>query len=293
MTTDPAPVVPRLMFVHAHPDDEASKGAATAAKYADAGAEVVLVTTTDGAAGDVLNPSHPAVAREEMMAIRAEELAVAVEIIGFTRAHQLGFPDSGLPDSGLPDGPTDLPPGCYADLPLDETAGPLADVIRRERPHVIVTYASDGGYPHPDHIRVHDATMRAMEMAVTGDGEQPGWHVPRVMFASGFSRGRIRAIHEGMESAGLTSPYESWLEDREPRDADREPDIIVDVSDWLDRRDDALRAHATQVDPDGRWFSIPRGIELDRWPWDTFVILDGKPAPTGATDVFAGLDLQS
>lgn len=277
-------VTPRLMFVHAHPDDESSKGAPTAAKYHRAGARVVLVCATDGSAGDVLNPNHPDVDPADMPALRERELAAAVDVIGFDEVHALGFVDSGLPEDLA-----DVPAGCFADLPLDDTAEALADVIRAERPHVVVTYSPDGGYPHPDHIRVHAFTMRALELAASDD--EAGWRVPRTVFGSGFSRVRLEAIHQAMLDRGMESPFASWLEDREERDADTPPDIRIDVADLFDVRDDALRAHASQVDPDGRWFQLPRAVEADVWPWETYVILDGKPAPEDADDLFAGLDL--
>jgi mycothiol S-conjugate amidase len=277
---------PRLLFVHAHPDDESSKGAASAARYVDEGARVVLVTCTDGGAGEILNPSHPELDPADLVATRDRELAAAIDVIGFDRAHLLGYPDSGLPED-----PEDLAPDCFARLPLDETAGRLADVLRAERPHVVVTYPPDGGYPHPDHIRVHDVTMRALELARDDDGDVDGWAVPRTVFVTGFSRARMQALHEGMLAAGHESPYDEWLERDGDRDADRDPDIRVDVAAWIDRRDDALRAHATQVDPEGTWFTVPREVERSTFPWDTFCILDGVPAPDGADSVFAGLDL--
>ena len=280
------PVAPRLMFVHAHPDDESSKGAATAAKYADQGAEVVLVTATDGAAGDILNPSYPPLEPHEMGPVRERELARAIEIIGFARVHLLGYPDSGLPEDLA-----DIPDGCFADLPVEGPAERLAAVVREERPHVIVTYPPDGGYPHPDHIRVHHVTMRAVELAADAGNGGAGWHVPRTTFGTGFPRARLEAIHAEMTARGLESPYEESLADRKPRDADRPPDIVVDVADWLDRRDAALIAHATQIDPEGQWFGIPRDVEKTAFPWETYVILAGAPAPAGATDLFAGLAL--
>jgi mycothiol S-conjugate amidase len=276
-------ITPRLLFVHAHPDDESSKGAPTAAKYGRAGARVVLVCATDGSAGDVLNPNHPDVDPADMPALRERELDAAVEIIGFDEVYRLGFVDSGLPDD-----PSDVPPGCFADRPLDEVAAPLADVLRDERPHVVVTYAPDGGYPHPDHIRVHAATMRALELAAEPDD---GWRVPRTVFGAGFPRVRLEAIHQAMLDRGLESPFASWLDNREERDADRPHDVAVDVRDLFHVRDDALRAHASQVDPEGQWFDMPRDVEAEVWPWETYVILDGKPAPEGADDLFAGLDL--
>lgn len=280
-------IAPRLMFVHAHPDDESSKGAATAARYADEGAEVVLVTCTDGAAGDILNPSYPPLEPHEMAPVRERELARAIEIIGFERVHLLSYPDSGLPEDLA-----DIPAGCFADVSIEDAAARLAEVIREERPHVIVTYPPDGGYPHPDHIRVYHATMAAVELAAVDDGDVAGWQVPRTMFGTGFPRTRVEAIDAAMTAHGLESPYANWLEDRSKRDADREPDITVDVGQWLDRRDAALLAHATQIDPGGRWFSIPREVEIEAFPWETYVVLAGVPAPSGAADLVAGLQLQ-
>lgn len=280
-------VAPRLMFVHAHPDDESSKGAATAARYADDGAEVVLVTCTDGAAGDILNPSYPSLEPHEMASVRERELARAIEVIGFERVHLLAYPDSGLPED-----PADIPPGCFADVRIEEAAARLAAVMREERPHVVVTYPPDGGYPHPDHIRVYHATMAAVELAAVDHDDLAGWQVPRTVFGTGFPRTRLEAIHAALTTNGLESPYASWLEDHSERDADRAPDIMVDVGAWLDRRDAALLAHATQIDPDGRWFSIPREVEVEAFPWETYVVLAGTPAPTGATDLFDGLELQ-
>ncbi len=278
-------VTPRLLFVHAHPDDESSKGSPTAAAYARRGARVVLACCTDGSAGDVLNPSHPPVDRADMPALRERELATAAGIIGFDAVHELGFVDSGLPED-----PADVPAGCFADLSVEETAPVLADVLRAERPHVVVTYPPDGGYPHPDHIRVHTVTMRALELAEE-DGDDPGWTVPRTVFGTGFPRARTEALHQALVARGIESPFVGWLEERGARDADLHPDVVVDVREFFDVRDDALRAHASQVDPEGRWFNIPREVEVDSFPWETYVVLAGEPAPEGATDLFAGLDL--
>jgi len=152
----------RLLFVHAHPDDESSKGAATAAHYVDAGDRVTLVTCTDGAAGDVLNPSFDAARLEAlgMAAVRREELAAAVAAIGFHATYDLGYADSGWHEDAAA-----VPEGTFARMDLDVAAAALADVLRTERPHVIVTYPENGGYPHPDHIMTHLVTVRAVELA--------------------------------------------------------------------------------------------------------------------------------
>ena len=161
------PVVPpseplRLMAVHAHPDDESSKGAATMARYVREGAEVMVATLTGGERGDILNKAmeRPDV-RENLSQIRREEMARAREILG---VHQqfLGFVDSGLPEGDpLPA----LPDGCFALQPLEVAADPLVRAVREFRPHVILTYDEEGGYPHPDHIKTHQVAVEAFEAA--------------------------------------------------------------------------------------------------------------------------------
>jgi mycothiol S-conjugate amidase len=271
----------RIMFVHAHPDDEASKGAATAARYVDEGAHVTLVTCTDGAAGEVLNPSFDTAALEAvgMARVREDELADAVAAIGFHAAHQLGFADSGWHEDA-----SVVPAGTFARMDLDVAARALADVIGAERPHVVVTYPENGGYPHPDHIMTHLVTMRAIELA------EPAWRVAKVYAASTFLRERVVALHEAMRAAGLESPYAEWIE------SGRRPAIVpharVRCADTFPRRDAALRAHASQVDPDGLWFAVPRGIEREAYPYEAYELLWSLVATSvPEDDLFAGLDV--
>jgi mycothiol S-conjugate amidase len=287
----------RLMFVHAHPDDEASKGAATAARYVDDGAEVVLVTCTGGEAGDVLNPSAAAVSAQDMPATRARELEAAVAAIGFTRTYGLGYVDSGYHED-----PADVPEGSFARTRLDEPSTTLAGLIRRERPHVLVTYPEDGGYPHPDHIMNHLVTMRALELAEDPDADLSGtpggtrspWRAPKVYASDIFPPERIHALHDAMLAAGLDSPFAEWLDQRAKRGRgpSPEPDARVECADWFERRDAALRAHVTQIDPDGFWFQIPRELERDVYPYEGYVLLRSDvTVQPGEDDLFAGLDL--
>src|SRR6478752_10599539 len=127
----------RLMAVHAHPDDESSKGAATTARYAADGARVLVVTLTGGERGDILNPSMdlPEV-HGRIHEIRRDEMAKAAEILGVEHAW-LGFEDSGLPE-GDPTPP--LPDGCFALVPLEESTERLVRLVREFRPHVMTTY---------------------------------------------------------------------------------------------------------------------------------------------------------
>lgn len=281
----------RLMNVHAHPDDESSKGAATSARYVDEGHQVMVVTCTGGEAGSILNPAmdRPEVL-ENMTAIRRTEMARAAEILGVEH-RWLGYVDSGLPE-GDPKPP--LPEGCFALVPLEGPVARLVRLIREFRPHVVVTYDENGGYPHPDHIRTHEVSMAALDAAA--DPEQypeagPAWQVLKVYYSHGFSKARILAFDQGFKSRGEESPYAEWIEgwgDR-PDPGDRVT-TRVECADWFTRRDDALRAHATQIDPTSRFFFTPMEMQRELWPWEEYELVRSLvPSPTPEDDLFAGL----
>jgi len=269
----------RIMFVHAHPDDESSKGAATAARYVDEGARVTLVTCTDGAAGEVLNPSFDTAALEAvgMARVRSDELDDAVAAIGFHAVHLLGFPDSGWHEDA-----SVVPDGTFARMDLDVAAEALAAVVREERPQVVVTYPENGGYPHPDHIMTHLVTVRAVELAA------PQWQVVKLYAANTFLRERVLALHEAMLAAGLESPYAEWIE--EGRRPDVVPHARIHCAGTFERRDAALRAHASQVDPDGMWFAVPRDLEREAYPWEAYELLWSLvPTVVPEGDLFHGI----
>jgi mycothiol S-conjugate amidase len=195
------------MAVHAHPDDESSKGAATMARYVREGAGVLVCTLTGGERGTILNPAmeQPGI-RENLAAVRREEMAAAREILGVQQRF-LGFVDSGLPE-GDPLPP--LPAGCFALEPLERAAQPLVQAVREFRPHVILTYDENGGYPHPDHIKCHQVSVEAFEAAADPDrypesGEP--WQPLKLYYHISFHRDRMQALHEAMLARGLESPY--------------------------------------------------------------------------------------
>ncbi len=151
-----------LLSVHAHPDDESSKGASTVARYHAEGVRTVLVCCTGGEAGDILNPAMdtPEV-RADIGAVRLAELKAATDIIGYDETVMLGYRDSGMPGSEANEDPR-----SFAQAPLDEAVGRLVAVIRRERPQVILTYPEEQSeYPHPDHLRVHEISIVAFDAA--------------------------------------------------------------------------------------------------------------------------------
>lgn len=280
----------RLMAVHAHPDDESSKGAATMAMYVAAGVEVLVVTCTGGERGDVLNPrlqNDPEVAAN-IHAIRAAEMEAAREILGVQQAW-LGFVDSGLPQ-GDPLPP--LPDGSFALVPTEEAAAPLVKLMREFRPHVVTTYNEEGGYPHPDHIACHRVSVAAFEAA--GDPElyldlgEP-WQPLKLYYDVAFSREKTIALHEAALAAGLESPFAEWL-DRWKDRASRTITTRVRCAEYFPVRDQALLAHATQVDPDGFFFKMPMELQQAIWPTEDFELARSLvDTPIPEDDLFAGV----
>lgn len=282
----------RLMAVHAHPDDESSKGAATMARYVAEGHEVMVVTCTGGEAGSILNPAmdRPEVLAD-MAGIRRAEMARAAEILG-VRHRWLGFVDSGLPE-GDPLPP--LPEGCFALVPLEESTPPLVEAIREFRPHVIVTYDENGGYPHPDHIRCHEVSVAAFDAA--GDPERypelgEPWQPLKLYYSHGFSRAKLMAFHEALVAEGQESPYAEWLAGWDQS----KPDVIervttrVECADYFPVRDEALKAHATQIDPESRWFAVPLEMQRSVWPTEEYELARSLVDSTvPEDDLFAGV----
>jgi mycothiol S-conjugate amidase len=287
----------RLMTVHAHPDDESSKGAATLAKYVAEGHDVMVVTCTGGERGSILNPAmdKPGVL-ERMSEIRVAEMAEAARILG-VQHRWLGFVDSGLPE-GDPLPP--LPEDCFALVPLEESAEALVRIVREFRPHVLVTYDENGGYPHPDHIRTHQVSVAAFEAA--GDPERfPAAGVPwqplKLYYSHGFSRGKLLAFHDAMLARGLESPYDEWLKRWEENDEGKERKDVLDrvttrieCGDYFDIRDKALLAHATQIDPNSRWFAVTSDIQREVWPTEEYELARSLVDTTvPEDDLFAGV----
>ena len=282
----------RLMAVHAHPDDESSKGAASMARYIAEGHDVMVVTCTDGGAGSILNPAmdRPDVL-ENIIEVRREEMARAAKILGIQH-RWLGFKDSGLPE-GDPLPP--LPEGCFALVPLEESVPSLVEAIRDFRPHVVVTYDENGGYPHPDHIRTHEISMAALDAAADATFQPElgeAWEPRKVYYGHGFSRAKIVAFHEAMEARGIESPYTEWLANWS---TDR-PDVMdrvttqVECADYFDVRDEALKAHATQIDPTSRWFAIPMELQREIWPTEEYELVRSQVDSTlPENDLFAGV----
>jgi len=285
------------MAVHAHPDDESSKGAATMARYASEGVEVLVCTLTGGERGDVLNPAmdRPEI-KADMASVRREEMARARDILGV--AHRfLGFVDSGLPE-GDPEPP--LPEGCFALTPLAEATEPLVRAVREFRPHVLLTYDENGGYPHPDHVMTHRVSVAAFEAAADPDAYPASgepWQPLKLYYFVSFHGAKFVALHEEMLRRGLESPYtkifEEWADRAKNRgDEWRELEITTRVpcGDFFEVRDEALKAHATQVDPEGFWFRCPLDVQRAAWPTEDYHLARSVvDSELPEDDLFAGI----
>lgn len=291
-----------LLSVHAHPDDEASKGAPTVARYHAEGVRTVLVCCTGGEEGDLQNPSlrepgqpfHGLTPEQEkaMLAeLRPSELAASAAAIGFDETIMLGYRDSGMAES-----PSNENPESFHQADLDEAVGRLVAIIRRERPQVILTYGDDQSiYPHPDHLRVHDISVPAFDRA--GD---PDWYPeagapfqPSKLYYTTWSQSRMQAVHEALLRLRGASPYdEKWLD--RPNQDDRIT-TRLDVRPTLGARTAALRAHATQVDPtEAFWFGLSDDELADVYPYEDWILARSLVGDIPASDdveddLFAGI----
>ncbi|PYY36879.1 mycothiol conjugate amidase Mca [Curtobacterium sp. MCJR17_055] len=285
----------RLLAVHAHPDDESSKGAATAAKYVADGAEVLVVSCTGGEAGDILNEQLPdaskARAHRDMAGFRRTEMAAAQAALGIDHVW-LGYHDSGLPDTEQ--GET-VRPGTFATVPLEYSTAALVRVVRRFRPHVLVTYDENGGYPHPDHIRTHEVSVAAWRDAA--DPEKypeagPAWSVSKLYYERTMNPRRFSAFHDALRERDPENPLLEQLGEWVQRFADR-PDLAtshVDVHEYFEARDAALRAHASQVPPDSPFFYWPNDLLAEVWPTEDYQLVEARvPTELPESDLFAGI----
>ncbi|MBW8826224.1 MAG: mycothiol conjugate amidase Mca [Acidobacteria bacterium] len=291
-----------ILTVHAHPDDESSKGAGTIARYRADGVRTILVCCTGGEAGDILNDEADSEeARADLAAVRARELDDAVAVIGYDTLHKLGYRDSGMPETEA-----NAHPDCFAQADIDEATGRLVAIIRAERPQVVVTYDWDHGRGHPDHIRVHEighlAFDRAGDSAWYPEAGEP-WAPSKLYYTGVFTRGRVEKLHAWFEERGEESPYLQWMErwaerEQDPtRPAPKPVTTQIDVSDWMHITRDALAAHRTQVPTTGVWFRVPIEVQRELYPWEDYTLAASRvggpvltPTSPPESDLFAGID---
>lgn len=281
----------RLIAVHAHPDDESSKGAATYAHYLDQGVEVLIISCTGGERGDVLNElvARDPKSRRDLAGLRRDEMHRARDIIGFEH-RWLGYQDSGLPPQGTP-----APVGSFADVPAEISAEALVRIVREFRPHVMITYNEQGGYPHPDHIRCHEISKIAWE--VSGDAEaypEAGapWTIKKLYYEAIFNSDRVVTVFERLRETEPDSPLLTQFAEMIDRFRQRpnEATARVEVGRFFERRDEALRAHASQVSPDSSFFFWPNDLQRHAWPFEDYRLAASRVATSQfESDLFQGI----
>ena len=275
-----------ILTVHAHPDDESSKGPGTINLYASQGVRTTLVCCTGGEEGDVLNPAmaRPEV-KEDLASVRRSELDLAASIIGYDEVVMLGYRDSGMPDSEA-----NKNPDAFANADFDSAVGKLVEVIRRVRTQVVMTYPEvQNRYPRQDHLQVTAISIPAFERAgdATWYPEAGDPFEPSKLYAPIWSKQRLLLTHQAFLDRGLESPYdEKWLSGR---DRDDRINAMIPVYNAVRRK--ALLAHATQVDPESPfWFGLPEDVQDAIHPFEEYMLLRSRiPTDDLEEDLFAGL----
>ncbi len=290
----------RLLFVHAHPDDESSQSAGTLSRYVAEGAQVTLVTCTLGEMGEILVPDWAHYSPAELGQHRISELAEALGIMGIEDHVWLGGPgryhDSGMDrdEKGNACPMTERPDGAFWDADLLEASNHLVEVLRDRRPQVVVTYDPFGNYGHPDHVQAHRVAMYATALAAAPthrpDLGEP-WQVQRVLWLTHNTRLWEQAAATAREQ-GVTLFGEEPDDERSFGPDPSQIVAVVPYGQYLEQAHAALFAHRSQVDPQHdfwRFFDIMRRLEGSG---EAYLYAGGLPFPESdhpAEDLFAGL----
>ena len=279
-----------LLCVHPHPDDESIACGGVLARYAAEGVRTHVVTCTGGEAGE--NLAQIDLGGEDLSTHRRREMADALAALGVAGHTWLGFRDSGM--AGTDD---NVHPLAFVQADLYVAAARLAQVIRRHRPDVVVSDDASGTYGHPDHVRAHRVTERAVAMAADDwwETDHDPWCV-RKRYTHTISRERMFRLHEHLVDQGLVSPFgEDRLEG--PADLpfgspDDQVTARVPVDGWLAQKQAGMRAHRSQIADDSFFFNLPDDLVAQGLGVEEFVLLHGDAvvAPDGREeDLFAGL----
>ena len=287
--------------MHAHPDDESINNGATMARYVAEGAHVTLLTCTLGEEGEVLVPELAQLAADQadqLGGYRIGELADSMAALGVTDWRFLGGPGR-YRDSGMMGTPANRHPRAFWQADLDEAVGHAVAVVREVRPQVVVTYDENGGYGHPDHIQAHRVAMGAVA-AAADPGYRPDlgepWDVAKVYWSciprSVLERG-MRALQELGEQSmfeGVGGP-----DDVPSVVSDDDVAAAVDGRRFADRKDAAMRAHATQITVDFPFFALSNKLGQEVLGIEYYRLVRGRRGPAGPwpegweDDLFAGL----
>jgi N-acetyl-1-D-myo-inositol-2-amino-2-deoxy-alpha-D-glucopyranoside deacetylase len=308
-----------LLAVHAHPDDEAIPTGGTLPLYAERGVRTVLVTCTRGEEGEIVddelkaaiadNAPSPEAAQEALAVQREQELADAVKALNISQAYQLGYRDSGMAGTD-----SNANPRAFTNVVITEAVARLIEIVRRERPQVMLTYDAFGGYGHPDHIMAHRIAVLAYMGAANTDvypqqsDETPPWQ-PQKLYFSAMSRDHIRRMAAEATKAGIELGWLSRIGEQdtailrgEPVDPDHperppfgEPEdaitTFIDVHTALDQKRAALLAHRSQIKIDRFMLPMPEDLAARAYGTECYILARSRvPTTRPEYDLFTGID---
>ena len=273
------------MAVHAHPDDESIGTGGILARYAAEGIKTILVYGTRGEAGDILNPEFvPPEPGMNIKNIRARELEKALQVLQVQATYFLEYRDSGINAN-----PERHHPNAFAHADLGEATGRLVEIIRRVRPHVVVTYNENGSYGHPDHIMANRVTVRAFDAAGDPDfadnrGFDP-WQ-PAKLYYTAIPLARLRMFHQMTLARGEEPGFDPEVLGT----PDEDLTSIIDVRDYLTQKLEALFSHQSQIGPDSFFKRVPEEMREEAFGFEYFVCVRGCESNDGKEkDLFEGL----
>jgi N-acetyl-1-D-myo-inositol-2-amino-2-deoxy-alpha-D-glucopyranoside deacetylase len=280
----------RMLLVHAHPDDETINNGATMAMYADLGAEVTLITCTRGEEGEVLIPELAHLAANQSDALgphREIELADAMRALGVSDHRFLGTDSLKFRDSGMMGTEPNNRPDVFWQAQVDSAADLLVTVIDEIKPHVLITYDEFGGYGHPDHIQAHRVAMRA--------SEKSEWQIPKIYW-NVMPKSVIQSGIDAMKKVGSDFMGVESADELPFAKDDSFVHALIDGNKYVDKKMDAMRAHATQISVDGPFFALSDNVGLQIWGNEYYTLVRGAKAEPideqgRETDLFAGIAL--
>jgi N-acetyl-1-D-myo-inositol-2-amino-2-deoxy-alpha-D-glucopyranoside deacetylase len=289
--------------VHAHPDDETIGTGLTMARYVSEGAQVTLVTCTLGELGEILVPDLAGLAADradQLGGYRIGELDRAMNALGITDHRFLGGAGAWR-DSGMMGDPGNDDPrafwSCARDKSrFDEAVRQAVAVVRETRPHVLITYDDNGFYGHPDHIMAHRVAMAAAERAAEPGGEGEPWRIPKIYWTA-LPKSALQRGIDALRAAGDTTSFDGvdTVDELPMGSPDGDVTTAIDGRAFVDAKDCAMRAHATQISVDGQFFALSNNIGLELTTLDYYTIVRGelagaRDADGRETDLFAGID---
>ena len=284
---------PRLLLVHAHPDDETINNGVTMAMYAAAGFGVTLVTCTRGEEGEVLVPelTHLESNQQDKLGAHRElELRDAMNVLGVKDHRFLGAPKKMWRDSGMMGSEPNHRKDNFWNADVEEAAESLLSIILEIKPHVMITYDENGGYGHPDHIQAHRVAMRAAEVA-----RSRGWEIQKIY----WNTIPISIIEQGIEAMKDTGNQFFGVDKAEDfpfAQPDNLVTTVIDGEEFVSKKMDAMRAHPTQISVDGPFFALSDNLGFKVWGLEFYRLVYGKLGTDlntdgRETDLFSGITL--